>query len=139
MSPLYQVKAHPISSKFLGFHLHHDHDRTRRTLTLSYPGYIASLLLLRRLRPRGVKPASTPAIYTPPHFGSSAPQLSTTDSSPPASLTQKKVLQVAIGYLLYYGRCVDGRVLPATCALASAQTQATLATMAALERLLGFV
>ncbi len=54
-------------------------------------------------------------------------------------MTQKKELQVAIGYLLYYGRCVDGRVLPATCALASAQTQATLATMAALERLLGFV
>jgi hypothetical protein len=40
---------------------------------------------------------------------------------------------------MYYGRCVDGRMLPTTCALASAQTQATLATMAGLERLLGFV
>ena len=135
LSPLYQVKAHPISSKFLGFHL--EHDRAHRTLSLSYPGYITSLL--RRLRPLGVKPASTPAVYTPPHFGSSAPQCPTSDSSPPASLAQKKELQVAIGYLLYYGRCVDGRVLPATCALASAQTQATLTTMAALERLLGFV
>jgi hypothetical protein len=36
LSPLYQVKAHPISSKFLGFHL--EHDRARRTLSLSYPG-----------------------------------------------------------------------------------------------------
>jgi hypothetical protein len=41
--------------------------------------------------------------------------------------------------LLYYGRCVDGRVLTATCALASEQTAAALDTMAGLERLLGFV
>jgi hypothetical protein len=63
LSPLYQVKAHPISSKFMGFHL--EHDRPHRNLSLSYRGYIASL---------GIKPASTPAIYTPPHFGSSAPE-----------------------------------------------------------------
>jgi hypothetical protein len=43
-----------------------------------------------------------------------------------------------VGYLVYYGRCVDGRVLPATCALASVLTTATLNTMADLERLLGF-
>jgi hypothetical protein len=54
-------------------------------------------------------------------------------------MTQRKELEIAVGYLLYYGRCVDGRVLPATCALASALTTATLNTMADLERLLGFV
>jgi hypothetical protein len=54
-------------------------------------------------------------------------------------MTQRKELEVAVGYLLYYGRCVDGRVLLATCALASALTNATLNTMVDLERLLGFV
>jgi hypothetical protein len=47
-------------------------------------------------------------------------------------------LEIAIGYLLYYGRCVDGRFLTATCALASAQSTATRATMTDLDRLLGF-
>ena len=135
LSRLYHVKSHPIASKFLGFAI--THDRSQRTLSLSYPGYVDALLL--RLRPHGVKPAASPAIYHPPVFGSSAPQHATTDSSPPASTAQKKELEIAIGYLLYYGRCADGRVLTATCALASAQSTATLATMADLDRLLGFV
>jgi hypothetical protein len=135
LSRLYHVKSHPIASKFLGFAI--THDRSQRTLSLSYPGYIDALL--HRLRPHGVKPAASPAVYHPPVYGSLAPQHATTDSSPPASTAQKKELEIAIGYLLYYGRCVDGRVLTATCALASAQTTATLATMADLDRLLGFV
>jgi hypothetical protein len=135
LSCLYQVKAHPVATKFLGFAL--ALDREQRTMTLSYPGYINSLLL--RLRPDGIKPASSPSTYVQPHYGSSAPQRPTSDSSPPATPTQKKELQVAIGYLLYYERCVDGRVLPATCALASVQTTATQHTMAELDRLLGFV
>ena len=135
LSHLYQVKAHPVATKYLGFHI--VHNRVHRTLSLSYPGYIDALLL--RLRPRGVKAASSPSIYTPPHYGSSQPQQPTHDSSPPASTVQKKELEIAIGYLLYYGRCVDGRVLPATCALSSSQTRATVRTVADLDRLLGFV
>jgi hypothetical protein len=46
---------------------------------------------------------------------------------------------VAVGFLLYYGRCVKGRVLPATCALASEQACPTLFTLARLQRLLGYV
>ncbi len=77
--------------------------------------------------------------FLAPVYGSSASQHATTDSSPPATTAQKKELEIAIGYLLYYGRCVDGRVLTTTGALASAQTTATLATMADLDRLLDFV
>jgi hypothetical protein len=47
-------------------------------------------------------------------------------------------LQIAIGYLLYYGRAVDARVLPATCALASEQASPTTATIARLDRRLGY-
>ena len=134
LSRLYHVKSNPIASKFLGFAL--SHNRAQRTLSLSYPGYVDALLL--RLRPHGVKPAATPAVYHPPVYGSSSPQSATTVNSPPASAAQRKELEIAIGYLLYYGRCVDGRFLTATCALASAQSTATLATMADLDRLLGF-
>jgi hypothetical protein len=134
LSNLYHCKAHPIAHKFLGFTI--AHDRTARTLSLSYPGYIDALLT--RLRPNGVKGCQTPSIYTPPRYGSSAPQSPTVDSSPPASDSQKKDLQIAIGYLMYYGRCVDCRLLTATCALACELSRATLDTLTRLDRLLGF-
>ena len=136
LSSLYQVKAHPVASQFLGLALHHD--TVARTIALSYPGYVDALLL--RLRPLGVKAALTPAVYVPPTYGSRLPQSpNTTDASPPASPAQRLELQIAIGYLLYYGRCVDGRILPATCALASLQAHATTLTMLALDRLLGYL
>ncbi len=46
---------------------------------------------------------------------------------------------MAVGFLLYYGRCVDGRILPTTSALAFEQASPTLSTLARLQRLLGFV
>jgi hypothetical protein len=95
--------------------------------------------MLFRLRPLGVKPAASPSLYVPLHYGSSDPQRPTSDSSPPATPAQKQEAQIVIGYLLYYGRCVDGRVLPAACALASVLTTAMQRTMLDLERLLGFV
>jgi hypothetical protein len=135
LSTLYHVKAHPIASSFLGFTL--AHNRSDRTFSVSYPNYISTLLT--RLRPGGVAHAASPFIYTPPSYGSPAPQTPTaTDTSPPATPTQTKELQVAIGYLLYYGRAVDPRFLPATCALASEQAHPTTDTMTRLNRLLGY-
>ena len=61
LSSLYQVKAHPVASQFLGLALHHD--TVARTIALSYPGYVDALLL--RLRPLGVKAALTPAVRPP--------------------------------------------------------------------------
>jgi hypothetical protein len=62
LSTLYHVKAHPIGTKLLGLTVQHTRDA--RTLSLSYPGYVASLLT--RLRPHGVRSAASPSIYTPP-------------------------------------------------------------------------
>ncbi len=133
LSTLYHAKAHSITSKFLGFSV--SHNRSARTFTVSYPGYASHLLA--RLRPLGVPPCNSPSIYTPPLFGSRAPQSPTgPDLSPSAFPAQANELQVAVGFLLYYGRCVDGRILPATCALASEQA---FPTMARLQRLLGYV
>jgi hypothetical protein len=69
LSTLYHAKAHPITSKFLGFSV--SHNRTARTFTVSYPGYASNLLA--RLRPLGVCPCNPPSIYTPPVFGFRAP------------------------------------------------------------------
>ncbi len=136
LSQLYYVKAHPVSSKFLGFTL--AHNRSTRSLSLSYPGYISTLLT--RLRPHGLSPAASPTLYTPTSYGSRALQSPTgPDISPPASPAQFKEFQVAVRYLLYYGRSVDARILTVTFALASEQAAPTLATLSRLNRLLSFV
>ncbi len=98
LSTLYHVKAQPIGTKVLGFTVQHARDAF--TLSLSYPGYVASLLT--RLRPNDVRSAASPSVYTPPSHGSRAPQSPTgPDIFPPASPTQFKELQAAVGYLLY--------------------------------------
>ncbi len=46
---------------------------------------------------------------------------------------------MVVELLLYYGRCVDGRILPATFALICKQASPILSTMARLQRLFGYV
>ena len=130
----YHVKASPTGSLFLGLTI--DYDTGNRALTLSMPSYIPALLHLHR--PQGVRLASSPSIYIPPKFGSSAPQMSPQDFSPPASPAQKLELQEVIGSLMYYARILDHTLLPAVTYLACFQAAPTLDTMAAMERLLGY-
>jgi hypothetical protein len=135
LSTLYHAKAHPIATRLLGFSL--NHNRSSRTFSVSYPGYVSTLLT--HLRPSGIAHTSSPSIYTPLSYGSTTPQSPTTlDDSPPASPSQVKELQVAVGYLLHYGRAVDAHVLPATCAMASEQASPTIATIARIDSLLGY-
>ena len=73
LSILYHVKVHPTGTKFLGLTV--DYNRADRTIALSYPNTIKSLLT--RVRPGGIKYADTPAIYNPPSYGRKGPQLAT--------------------------------------------------------------
>ncbi len=82
-----------------------------RSVPISYPGYAAHLLA--RLRFLGLPSCNPPSIYIPPVFGSRAPQSPTgPDLSLSVTPSQAKQLQVAVGFLLYYDRCVDGRIPP---------------------------
>ena len=83
--------------------------------------------------PARLRPSTSPLATASPHPSPLPPT-----TNPPASPAQCKELQIAIGYLLYYGRCVDSRFLPATCALACEHSTATLGTVARLNRLLGY-
>jgi hypothetical protein len=134
LSQIYDIKPYPVATSFLGYTIHHDRDS--RTITLSYPGYISSLLA--RVRPTGIKHCKSPSIYTPPIYGSKAPQTTATDLSPPASSAEAKILQIAVGSILYYARAVDGRMLESVCELSALQTNPTSLTIQKLDRLLGY-
>ena len=114
---LYHVKAQPIATTFLGLTL--NHNRITRTMTISMPEYIPALLQLHR--PQGVRSASSPSVYVPPQYGSSAPQMSLQDESAPASPSQQKELREVIGSLMYYARILDHTMLPAVTYLACFQ------------------
>jgi hypothetical protein len=112
-------------------------DRKARNVTLSMPGYVEKLL--RKVRPNGVKGASTPSIYYAPNYKSPQAQTATHDSSPLASALQQHELQVIVGTLLYYARAVDPSILTAVHELGSVQSKPTLHDIRKVERLLQYV
>jgi hypothetical protein len=132
---LYTVKVDYRGSKYLGMTI--DINRKERHVTLSMPGYITKLM--RRVRPQGIKGASTPAIYTTPNYKSPQAQTATTDATPFATPEQKHELQVVVETLLYYARTVDPSILTAVHELGSIQSNPTTKDMLKMERLLQYV
>jgi hypothetical protein len=61
---LYTIKIDYVGLKYLGINI--DVNQKQRHVTLSMPGYIAKLL--KRVRPAGVKAASTPSVYSAPNY-----------------------------------------------------------------------
>jgi hypothetical protein len=72
---LYTVKIDWQGSKYLGMTI--DVDRHKRSVTLSMPKYIEKLL--RRVRPSGIKGATTPGVYNSPNYKSPKAQTATID------------------------------------------------------------
>ena len=134
LSELFHLKVYPTCTSFLGFTV--DYDRSRRTISLSYPSYIPDLLV--RLGMEDIPTAKSPCIYVPPIYGSSAPQTTFVDDSPPLSSADTATIQIIVGSLLYYARAVDASMLTAVCLLASHQSAPTQATLRSAMRLLGY-
>ena len=75
----YEVTGSEVGTQYLGYTI--AYDRTARTIPLSLPNYIAKLL--KSVRPNGIRHARSPFIYEGIVYGSSAPQVSPSDTSPP--------------------------------------------------------
>ena len=88
LSQIYTMTAFPVATSFLGYTI--AHDRSARTITLSYPGYIRDLI--SRLRPMGVKHYKSPSIYTPIVYGSTTPQTTFINCTRPATAAEAKDL-----------------------------------------------
>jgi hypothetical protein len=132
----YEVKLDWAGKNYIGYQIDFDHEA--RTVSLSYPGYVAKMI--NRFRPNGVTPRASPMVYTPPTYGSTAPQVTDApDDSLPASPAQVLELQAIVGCALYYARAVDATALTATCALSSAQARPTAKVLAAADHLLGYL
>jgi hypothetical protein len=124
------------TTKYLGMNI--CINRERRYVTLTIPEYIDKLLA--RVRPNGIKGATTPAQYTPPNHTNSQSQKATVDTSPLASEADKKMLRSMVGTLLYYySRAVDPSICTAVHELGTVQSKPTLNNMHKYDRLLQYV
>jgi hypothetical protein len=132
---LYTVKVDYQGLKYSGLTIHIN--RKQRHVTMSMPGYITKLL--KRVRPHGIKGATTPSLYSAPNYKCKTAQTATVDISPLASPDQQHELQVVVGTLLYYARTVDPTILTAVHELVSVQDKPTLNDLRKLERLLQYV
>ena len=94
LTQLYQVKVNWEGTKYLGMDI--CINRAKRHVTLTMAGYIRKLL--QRVRPNGLKGASTPAQYTPPNYANPGAQKATIDASPFASEPDKKTSSKRCGH-----------------------------------------
>ena len=134
LKELYELTINWNGDKYLGFTI--KHDKSLRQLSLSMPSYIGTAL--KRFGHLITHGAASPAIYTPPHYGSTKPQPATVDDTEPLSATDTKLLQEIVGVFLYYARAVDISMLPAVTAVASEQSKPTQAVLAAAKRLIAY-
>jgi hypothetical protein len=110
-----------MGTKYLGVDI--DINRDKRYVTLSMPGYIDKML--KKVRPNGIKGASTPTVYTPPNYSLPGAQRATVDGSLSATESEKRQLQSVVGMLLYYLRAVDPSICTAVHQLGSIQSKPT--------------
>jgi hypothetical protein len=112
-------------------------NRASKHVTLTMKGNIDRLL--KRVRPNGIKGASTPAKYTPPNYANPQSQKATVDTSALASESEKKLLKSVVGTLLYNSRAVDPSICTAVHELGTVQSKPILNDMQKMERLLQYV
>jgi hypothetical protein len=96
LKELYELTINWSGDKYLGFTI--KHDKSIRQLSISMPSYIGTAL--KRFGHLITHGAASPAVYIPPHYGSTKPQPATVDDSAPLSPSDAKVLQEIFGVFL---------------------------------------
>ena len=124
------------SQKYVGITI--EHDRITNTIMLSMPGYVEKAIT--RFGHAKRPGAKTPLTYIPPKFGSA--QQETTPPPPEAceyvDATLKTFVQEVTGVFLFYSRAVDPTMLTAVNKISMEQAKPTVATLAAVDRLLSY-
>jgi hypothetical protein len=131
----YEISTYWKGELYCGIKLTWDY--VARTVDLSMPGYIASVLH-RFQHPHPARPQHAPYKMQPINYGAKVQFATPADTSTPLTDTEKLTLQQVIRCLLYYARAVDPTMLVALRTLAYAQAHGTAATADAMHQLLDY-
>ena len=122
--------------KYVGITIHHD--RQRRRMRLSMPGYIEKAI--QRFGQAKQRGAKSPIIYEPPQYGQAQQYVTepTADEQQLVDAKTKTFVQEVIGVLLFYSRAVDPTMLMAVNKISTQTAKPTRATLKAIDRLLSY-
>ncbi len=120
--------------KYVGITLHHN--RTKRHIDLSIPGYVTKAL--KRFHRTDLKGADSPIIYVPPNYGKHQQEAPIEEPSIPLSAVEIQELQEIVGVFLFYARAVDPTMLTAINKIASRQSKATSLIRKEVDRFLQY-
>ena len=121
--------------KYYGLSL--DWDYKKREVHLSMPGYVEKALA-RFKHSKARKVQDQPHKHAIPVYGATVQYAKEADTSQLLDKNGKKRVQQVVGTFLFYGRAVDGTMLPALSAIASDQAAPTQATMEKIEMFLDY-
>jgi len=131
----YEITFDWKGKQYLGLDL--DWDYSKRTVTLSMPTYIESVLH-RLHHPHPKRKQHAPHRWNTPTYGAKVQYATSDDDAPlldPPSLTR---VQQIVGMLLYYAMAIDNTMLVALGSIAGQQAKATTSTMTAANWLLDY-
>jgi hypothetical protein len=134
LEELYTIRVDWAGTKFVGFTI--THDRARRTITVSMPGYMQRAVTRFNTLGQADNPGEHVPLYRRGRLDGQA--LPPDDTSPLLSPQRAKRIQEITGVVLYYARAVDPTLLTACAKVASKQAHPTEKVEAAAERLLRY-
>jgi hypothetical protein len=122
-------------AKYCGIYL--KFDKTKRSATLSMPGYVTNAI--QRFTSYGSPAANSSAVFIPPDYKRIHNQPATADNaSPLRPLDRAKRIQEIVGVFLYYSRAVDQSMLAVINKIRSLQAKPTEQVEAMATRLLQY-
>ena len=138
LQPVYDVKIDWTGENFLGYKLRWNY--LKNYVDISMPTYIPNLLKKLNYKPHK-NPQYSPHEYVPINWTSHTNRqyAMEEDTSAFLSIPDTKYVQSAIGSLLYYGRALDGSILPTLSQIASKQATPTIKTKHQIQHLLDYI
>jgi hypothetical protein len=135
LQELYTITIDWSGAKYCGIHL--KFDKTKRSVTLSMPGYVTNAI--QRFTSNDSPAAHSPAVFIPPDYKRIHHQPATADDdSPLLPPDRAKRIQEIVGVFLYYARAVDPSMLAVINKIGSLQAKPTEQVEAMATRLLQY-
>jgi len=135
LNKIYKIKIDWTGNKYIGIAI--NHDRSRKTLKISMPGYVQ-----KALKRFGIKTPpnkiTTPDMYDPSWNDREKQQAVDMDYSPVVPTIEIKRIQEIVGVFSYYARCIDATMLAPIFRIASQQAAPTQRTMKMIDQLLQY-
>ena len=132
----YEITIDRSGTKFCGMNISWNYERGY--VDVNMPQYVQKMLD-KLQHPPPKRPQHAPHQWIIKQYGAHSQQTPPPDNTPTLSSTEKTKIQQIVGGSLYYGRAIDGTILPAINELSMQQANPTEGTQAKATMLLDYL